>query len=83
MHFTDGGGFWGMHLFWWFFWFLIISAFFATLTPVPRHKVRETPLQILQRRYAAGDITSQEYDERSQRLEADKSAGARIGEGGK
>ena len=77
MHFTDGVGFWGMHLFWWLFWFLIIATFFATLTPVPRHKVRETPLQILQRRYAAGDITTQEYDERRQRLESDKAAGSR------
>jgi len=76
MHIIDGGWFWGMHLFWWLFWFLIIASFFAMLAPVPRHKLRETPLQVLQRRYASGDITTQEYDERRQRLEADASSGA-------
>jgi putative membrane protein len=69
MHLVSGGWFWGMHLFWWLFWFLIISLFFSMLTPVPRHKVRETPLQILQRRLAAGEISTQEYEERKQRLE--------------
>jgi len=73
MHLIDGGWFWGMHLFWWLFWFLIILAFFSLLTPVPRHKVRETPLQILQRRYAAGEISTEEYEERKQRLERDTS----------
>lgn len=73
MHPIDGGWFWGMHVFWWLFWFLIISAFFSLLTPVPRHKARETPLQILQRRYAAGEITTEEYEGRKQRLERDAS----------
>ena len=73
MHPIDGGWFWGMHVFWWLFWFLIISAFFSLLTPVPRHKARETPLQILQRRYAAGEITTEEYEDRKQRLERDAS----------
>lgn len=71
MHLIEGGWFWGMHLFWWLFWFLIISAFFSVLTPVPRHKARETPLQILQRRYAAGEITTEEYEHRKERLERD------------
>ena len=71
MHLINGGWFWGMHLFWWLFWFLIIASFFSLLTPVPRKKVRETPLQVLQRRYAAGEISSQDYEERKQRLERD------------
>ncbi len=70
MHF-DGWGFFGMHVFWWLFWVVLILAFFSLLTPVPRHKARETPLQILQRRYAAGEISTQEYEERKQRLERD------------
>ena len=69
MHLIDGGWFRGMHLFWSLFWFLITGTFFSLLTPVPRHKVRETPLQILQRRYTAGEISTQEYEERWQRLE--------------
>ena len=69
MHFVDGGWFWGMHLFWWLFWFALIAVFFSLLAPVPRRKVRETPLQILQRRYAAGEISTQEYEERKSKLE--------------
>ena len=65
MHLVSGGWFWGMHLLWWLFWFLIVASFFSLLTPVPRNKVRETPLQVLQRRYAAGEIPTQEYEERN------------------
>jgi putative membrane protein len=70
MHF-DGWGFFGMHVFWWLFWIVLILAFFSLLTPVPRHRARETPLQILQRRYAAGEFSTQEYEERKARLERD------------
>jgi putative membrane protein len=71
MHFVSGGWFWGMHLFWWLFWLAVIAVFFAVLRPVPRHRARETPLQILQRRYAAGEISTDEYLERKKRLEED------------
>jgi putative membrane protein len=70
MHF-NGWGFFGMHVFWWLFWIVLILAFFSLLTPVPRHRARETPLQILQRRYAAGELSTQEYEERKARLEHD------------
>lgn len=70
MHF-DGGWFWGMHLFWWLFWIVLIVLFFGLLTPVPRSRARETPLQILQRRYAAGEISTAEYEERKERLARD------------
>lgn len=71
MHFIEGGWFWGMHIFWWVFWIVLIGAFFGLLTPVPRRRARETPLQILQRRYAAGEISTDEYTERKKRLEED------------
>ena len=74
MHLVEGGWFWGMHLFWWLFWALLIALFFSLLTPVPKHKNRETPLQILQRRYAAGEISTQEYEERKGRIERDTAA---------
>ena len=56
----------------WFFWILLIVLFFLFLTPVPRRDVarlRQTPLEILQRRYAAGEISTAEYEERKARLE--------------
>lgn len=69
MHLMTDGSFWGMHIFWWVFWFLIIGLFLSPLTPLPRGKLPETPLQILQRRYAANELSTPEYDERKQRLE--------------
>ncbi len=67
------GWFLGMHLFWWIFWIAVILLFFSLLTPVPRSRARrETPLEILQRRYAAGEITTEEYKERKSLLEQDK-----------
>ncbi len=66
-------GYWfGMNLVWWIFWVCVIVAFFAFLTPVPRRTVRlgppADPLEILRRRYAAGEITTAEYDERRARI---------------
>lgn len=77
-HYYDSGwwGF-GMHLFWWIFWILLFASFFSFLTPVPRKRARLnrlTPLEILQRRYAAGEITTEEYEERKARLERDTAA---------
>lgn len=68
--------FWGMNLLWWLFWVALLVVFFALATPVPRHRVRlyEDPLSILRRRYAAGEITTDEYEERRTRLLRDLSA---------
>ena len=71
MHYLGDGLFLGMHFFWWIFWVLLIVAAFGLFEPVPRQKGRTNPLDILQRRYAAGEITTQEYEERKQRLEED------------
>jgi putative membrane protein len=51
--------FWGMHWFWWFFWILLWIIFFSFLMPVSRvtYRQMQSPLQLLQRRYAAGEIT--------------------------
>jgi putative membrane protein len=46
-------------------------VFFALIEPVPRSRPRETPLELLQRRYAAGTISSAEYEERKAKLERD------------
>ena len=75
-HMYDGWWFWGMHLFWWLFWVILIVLFLWLAVPVSRKKVRayrETPLDILQRRYAAGEISTEEYEERKSRLERDRS----------
>jgi putative membrane protein len=49
----------------------VIVALFSLFTPVPRGRRRETPLELLQRRYATGDITDKEYEERKTKLGRD------------
>jgi putative membrane protein len=68
--------FWGMNFLWWLFWIGLVVVFFALATPVPRHRVRqyEHPLSILRRRYASGEITTEEYEERKLRLQRDLDA---------
>jgi putative membrane protein len=73
MHVFADGWFWGMHLLWWLFWFALVIIFFGLMAPVPRHRLRETPLQILQRRYAAGEVSTEEYEERKTKLKQDSS----------
>lgn len=62
----------GMHMAWWVFWILMIILFFAFMEAEPKHKAkrrREKPLDILKQRYASGEITTEEYEERKSRLE--------------
>ena len=73
MHY-DGMGFFGMHALWWLFWIAFAAVIFALArgdTEKQKRK-RETPLELLQRRYAAGEISSEEYTERKARLEEDR-----------
>lgn len=72
MHNFEAGWFWGMHVFWWLFWIAVIVGLFGLFEPVPRRKVRETPLEILQRRYANGELSTEEYEERKKRIEQDE-----------
>jgi len=71
--------FWGMNLLWWLFWIGLLVVFFALATPVPRRRVRlyDHPLAILRRRYAAGEITTDEYEDRRARLLRDLETPAR------
>lgn len=66
------GWMWGMHFFWWIFWILIIVIVAVVLLrrrpgegPGPS---RQTALEILERRYAAGEISTAEFEERKTRL---------------
>lgn len=69
--FAHEWSFWGMHGFWWLFWIVVIAAaIFLFQAPAGRTTERETPLELLQRRYAAGEISKEEYEERRRTLEA-------------
>lgn len=62
MHMYDGYHFWGMHLIWWFIWIFFLIWIFATPWDVPgQKKQKDSPLDILQKRFALGQITKEEY----------------------
>lgn len=73
MHVFDGWWFLGMHAFWWLFWIGIIVGFAWLFTPVSKEQARrrDTPLDLLQRRYAAGEIATEEYEQRRALLARD------------
>lgn len=72
----DGGwGFWSMHLFGWLLWVALIAGLVYALMTASRGRRRETPLELLQRRYAAGEISTGEYEERKAVLERDAAGG--------
>ncbi len=73
MHMYDGYHFWGMHLIWWFIWIFLLIWIFATPWDIPgRKKQKDSPLDILQKRFASGQITKEQYLEQKAILENDK-----------
>ena len=75
--YMDDGWFLGMHLLWWLFWILLIIGFVSLFTPMPKReaKQRATPLDLLQRRYVAGEISTEEYEQRRAVLARDAAPG--------
>ncbi len=63
--------YWGMNAIWWFVWAILIFWIFATPYNIPgQRRSKNTPLDILRNRFAAGKITSAEFEERKKVLEA-------------
>lgn len=63
---------WGMHWGWWIFW-LVVIVFMVFILSGSRGRqassaATEKPLDILKRRYASGEISTEEYEERKARL---------------
>lgn len=70
MHVYDGYHFWGMHLIWWFIWIFFIIWFFATPWDVSGQRIKkDSPLDILQKRFSSNQITKEEYQERKEILQ--------------
>ncbi|WP_345160357.1 SHOCT domain-containing protein [Pontibacter saemangeumensis] len=62
--------FWVMHWFWWMFWIIVAIIIFAFFWYIRSKRTsKETPLDILKRRYAAGEIDTAEYNIRKRELE--------------
>tara|TARA_R110000868_G_scaffold73940_2_gene213948 strand:+ start:187 stop:405 length:219 start_codon:yes stop_codon:yes gene_type:complete len=72
MH-TIEGHYWGMHLFWWIFWVIMIVWIFAIPADIPgQRNKKDSPLDVLKKRFAAGEIDTKEYEERKRVLEDGK-----------
>ena len=62
----------GMHLMWWFVWMILIIWIFAIPYNIPgQRNKKDSPLDILQKRFASGQITNEEYKEKKKILEND------------
>lgn len=64
----------GMHGLWWIFWIVVVIAllFWGRADfSVRREQPRETPHDILRRRLANGEISTEEYDKRKAVLDRD------------
>lgn len=63
-------GYWGMHFVWWIIWIILLFWIFATPYPIPGQKSRKnTPLDLLKKRFAAGEINKEEYEEKKKIIE--------------
>ena len=68
----DGYHFWGMHLLWWFIWLGFLFWVFVIPYDIPGQRMRkDSPLDILKKRFASGQIKTEEYQEKKKILESD------------
>jgi len=57
-------GFWGMNFVWWFFWMILLFWIFVTPYDIPgRRTKKDSPIDILKKRFALGEITKEQYFE--------------------
>ena len=66
--------YWGMNFIWWFAWIMLLIWIFAIPYDIPGQRRRKnSPLDILQRRFASGELKLDEYNEKRKILENDLS----------
>ncbi|MEO8125381.1 MAG: SHOCT domain-containing protein [Burkholderiales bacterium] len=74
MHMFYDGGYYmgGMHGLWWIFWvvLIVVLVYFGWGRPGEgRRQPRDTPLEVLQRRLASGEVSTEEYEKRKALLD--------------
>lgn len=64
--------YWGMHFLWWFIWVGLLFWLFVTPYEVPGQRIkRNSALHVLQKRYASGEKTLEQYKEMKKVLDND------------
>lgn len=64
------GYLWGMNWVWWILWLILLFWIFATPWKIPGQRVKkDSPLEILKKRLAKGEIDEQEYREKKKLLQ--------------
>ncbi|MBC7473723.1 MAG: SHOCT domain-containing protein [Candidatus Sericytochromatia bacterium] len=70
----DNYNYGGMHLIWWFVWIIMMVWIFAIPYNIPGQRIsKASALDILQIRFASGNITDEEYQKMKKTLENDLS----------
>jgi len=60
-----------MNLIWWAVWLIVLISYFYFFKPVLKKDVKNSPLDILQRRFSTGEINVQDYEQRRRFIEKD------------
>jgi putative membrane protein len=68
----------GMDLIWWMIWPILMGLFFSFFKPVLKKNAKNTPIDILQRRFSNGEISMDEYEQRKRLLEKDVDSELRM-----
>ncbi len=61
---------WGMNIIWWLVWMALILYIFVSPYKTPGQSIKkETPLEVLKKRYASGELNIKEFKEKKKRIE--------------
>ena len=61
----------GMNLIWWLIWIVLLFWIFATPYNIPGQRMKkDSPLDILKKRFASGEINTVEYEEMKKTLKS-------------
>jgi putative membrane protein len=66
------GHYGGMHFIWWIIWMIFIIWIFATPWNILGQRAKkDSPLDILKKRFAKGEISKEEYEESKKLLKSE------------
>jgi putative membrane protein len=61
----------GMHMIWWVLWIIFLIWIFAIPYDIPGQRVKkDSPIDILKKRLASGEITNEEFTEKKKFIDS-------------